>query len=124
MSLDDAKSFVYRMRDDKEFKAKVNSYPTKEAAHEFISQTGYIFTFDEVKEAMQEFKECNKCVELSDEQLDMISGGRQCHTSASCHLPRLCSKCRFTSNGLPVCPVFLPQPGEDGFTSNLQAHEK
>ena len=80
--------------------------------------------FDEVKAAMSEFNECNACAELSDDQLDMISGGKVCHAAASCHLPRLCGKCRYNSNGLPVCPVFLPQPGGDGFTSNLQANEK
>lgn len=66
MSIVSAKEYLERLKTDKEFGDKVNSFEDKVARREFVVQSGYSFT----KEDMDEIGS-----ELSDNELDAVAGG-------------------------------------------------
>jgi predicted ribosomally synthesized peptide with nif11-like leader len=65
MSLESAKAFIDRMNSDKEFAKKLFECKGEAAQKAFIEAAGYSFTREEF----------NELVELSDEQLEAVSGG-------------------------------------------------
>ncbi|NLZ82749.1 MAG: Nif11-like leader peptide family natural product precursor [Clostridiales bacterium] len=66
MSIVSAKAYLERLKTDKEFSDKVNSFEDKVARREFVVQSGYSFTKEDVEEIN---------LELSDDELDAVAGG-------------------------------------------------
>lgn len=72
MSIESAKLFSKRMDEDSEFEKKVNSIETVEALKAFMAQEGYDFNGKEFNEVM----ELSYGSELSEDELDNVTGGR------------------------------------------------
>lgn len=93
MSIENAKEFLQRMREDSEFQNKMGSFASRDEAHPYLKEEGYDFTAEEAKIAMKEFSTVGEDGELSDKQLEHVAGG--CHVIkqttgvASCHLSML-----------------------------------
>lgn len=72
MSIESAKLFSKRMDDDSEFEKKVNSIETVEELKAFMAQEGYDFNGKEFNEVI----ELSYGSELSEDELDNVTGGR------------------------------------------------
>lgn len=66
MSIDLAKAYLERYKTDEEFSKKVNSFKDKEARKEFVVQSGYTFSKEEIEEVSSE---------LNEKELDAVAGG-------------------------------------------------
>ena len=66
MSIESAKSYIERMKTDKEFAEKVMAFKDTEARTAFVKAAGFDFTINEIKEEISE---------LTDNDLEFISGG-------------------------------------------------
>ena len=88
MSIESAKVFAERMKTDQEFANKVNGLTNREEVQSFISNQGYDFTVEELKECSLLF---------TDEDLDAVVGGdnSRCaaHTSIFVHINTNPSNC-------------------------------
>jgi len=70
MSMESAKSFIEKIKNDEDFKNKVTKYKDNEARTAFIKQAGYDFTGEDMELAK---------AELSEEDLNGVSGaGAMC----------------------------------------------
>ncbi len=67
MSIESAKAYVKRLKQDQEFAGKSEQYIT-EAQVAFANEEGFTFSPDELKQAIGE-------VTISDEDLDQVAGG-------------------------------------------------
>jgi len=69
MSIESAKTFVEKMKNDEDFRKKVTECKDNEARKAHVLKEGFDFSVEELK----------KCTgELSDEQLDAVAGGKWC----------------------------------------------
>jgi predicted ribosomally synthesized peptide with nif11-like leader len=76
MSIESAKSFLERVRNDEDFRKSVGEIVTAEERMEFVKGAGFDFTKEEIKSVQDE---------LSDDELENISGGTWgCPTAVSC----------------------------------------
>ena len=66
MSIESAKAFLERIKNDEDFKKSVEEIVTAEERMEFVKGAGFDFTKEEINSIN---------VELSDEDLDMVSAG-------------------------------------------------
>ena len=66
MSLEDAKAFLDKMKEDEEFRGKVIAARDKDARMKCVQDEGFHFS-------VEEFKQCNE--ELTPEELSHIAGG-------------------------------------------------
>jgi predicted ribosomally synthesized peptide with nif11-like leader len=69
MSIKSARVFVEKMKSDAGFYKKAVSFKTKEERREWAKIQGYDFTKEELEQASSE---------LSDEELELVAGGRCC----------------------------------------------
>lgn len=73
MSMEDAKSFIERMKTDEEFAKKVTAAKDAEERMAVAREAGFNFTTSEINEAAGE---------LSEGDLDIVAGG---HHNPHCH---------------------------------------
>jgi len=66
MSVDSAKEFLERVRNDEDFRKSVGEIVTAEERMEFVKGAGFDFTKEEIKSIQDE---------LSDDDLDRVAGG-------------------------------------------------
>ncbi len=66
MSIESAKAFMEKMRDDEDFRNSVGEIGTAEERLEYVKKAGFDFTKDEI---------ANLKDELSEEDLEKLSGG-------------------------------------------------
>ena len=66
MSIESAKAFLERIKNDEDFKKSVEEIVTTEERMEFVKGAGFDFTKEEINSIK---------VELSDEDLDMVAAG-------------------------------------------------
>lgn len=59
MSVESAKAYIERMRNDEPFRLSVNAYDGDDAAWAYLKQHGYEFTPDEFKQAQAQIYEEN-----------------------------------------------------------------
>ena len=69
MSLEDAKGFVKKIGEDKEFEKKVSDAPDNETRLKLAKEAGFDFTPEELAASLKEERE------LSDEDLENVAGG-------------------------------------------------
>ncbi|MBT3259157.1 MAG: Nif11-like leader peptide family natural product precursor [Deltaproteobacteria bacterium] len=69
MSIESAKAFLERMRNDEDFRNSVVEIATSEERMEYVKGAGFDFTKDEI---------ANLKGELSDDDLDNVAGGGWC----------------------------------------------
>ena len=74
MSIESAKSYIERMKTDKEFAQKVIGCKDAEARTAFVKACGFDFTINELRE---------ETMELTDNDIEFISGGG----SSKCCVP-------------------------------------
>ena len=72
MSMESAKAFVERMKNDEEFRDKVNECKDAEARKALVLKEGYDFTVEDIQSCVTN--------ELSEEMLAGIVGGGTCGT--------------------------------------------
>jgi predicted ribosomally synthesized peptide with nif11-like leader len=70
MSIESAKAFLERMRNDEAFRKSVGEIATSEERMEYVKGAGFDFTKDEI---------ANLKDELSDDDLDVVSGEMNPH---------------------------------------------
>ena len=70
MSIENAKAFLERMKNDEEFRNSVGEIATAEERMEYVKGAGFDFTKEEIKSVQDE---------LSDDELENISGGSWAH---------------------------------------------
>lgn len=78
MSVESARDFLKRLKDDEAFKSKISTIADKEERIKFVESEGFDFT-------EEEFNQVRK--ELSPEALDQAAGGGHCgftHESERC----------------------------------------
>ena len=86
MSIESAKAFLERMKNDEDFRTSVGEIATSEERLEYVKKAGFDFTKEEITTLKDE---------LSDEVLKSVSGGKtptcilgggdaQCHESRTC----------------------------------------
>lgn len=73
MSIESAKAFIERMKTDEEFRNRVTKAETAEARKAIVEAEGFDFTKDEIEKVR---------IELSDDELDLVTGGGASCTSA------------------------------------------
>ena len=66
MSIESAKAFMEKMRDDEDFRKSVGERATSKERMEYVKGAGFDFTKDEI---------ANLKDELSDDDMDKIGGG-------------------------------------------------
>lgn len=66
MSIESAKAFLERMKNDEDFRKSVGEIATAEERMEYVKKAGFDFTMDEIATLKDE---------LSEEELDVVSGG-------------------------------------------------
>jgi len=66
MSLESAKAYIERMKNDENFKKKVTELKDSETRKVFVVSEGFDFSVEDIKQA--------SC-ELSEEELEKLSGG-------------------------------------------------
>ena len=67
MTIESAKAFIERMKNDKEFAKKVKECKDTEERMEFVKAEGFDFTREEIKEVVGD--------KLTDDDLDSVVGG-------------------------------------------------
>jgi len=70
MSLENAKGFVKKIGEDKEFEKKISDAPDKETRLKLAKEAGFDFTPEELTASLKEERE------LSDEDLENVAGGK------------------------------------------------
>jgi predicted ribosomally synthesized peptide with nif11-like leader len=70
MSVESAKAFIERVKNDEDFKKKVFEIKEKQERKDLVKAEGFDFTADELKEASGG--------ELSEDELDSVAGGLMC----------------------------------------------
>jgi predicted ribosomally synthesized peptide with nif11-like leader len=70
MSIESAKAFLERVRNDEDFRKSVGGITTAEERMEFVKKAGFDFTEKEINSLKDE---------LSDEQLGGVAGGNPCN---------------------------------------------
>lgn len=68
MSIESAKAFLERMRNDEDFKKELEEQASAEARVNFVKAQGFDFTKEDINLLKGE---------LSDEELDVVSGGQR-----------------------------------------------
>jgi predicted ribosomally synthesized peptide with nif11-like leader len=77
MSIESAKAFLERMRNDEDFRKSVEEIATAEERMEYVKEAGFDFTKDEIASHKDE---------LTEEELVKAAGGSGCNSGASgCH---------------------------------------
>ncbi len=71
MSLQAAKDFIARVKEDKSLAKSIESAADDEVRRKIAAATGLIFTRDEMREALSE----GGSKQLSDDDLDTVAGG-------------------------------------------------
>ena len=66
MSIESAKAFLERLKDDKDFRTSVGEIGTAEERLEYVKKAGFDFTMEEIATLKDE---------LSEEELDFVAGG-------------------------------------------------
>ncbi len=69
MSIENARAFLEKIRDDADFRKQVGVKETPEARLEYIKAEGFDFTKEELDEVQSE---------LGDMELDQVAGGTWC----------------------------------------------
>lgn len=69
MSIQSGKAFVERMKNDEDFRKKVNECKDHDSRTAYVKKEGFDFTADELKKVAGE---------LSEESLDAVVGGKWC----------------------------------------------
>ncbi len=75
MSIESAKAFMDKMKDDEDFRNSVEEIGTAEKRLEYVKKTGFDFTKDEI---------ANLKDEQSEDDLDKLGGGKK---QNRCELP-------------------------------------
>ena len=79
MSIESARAFVERIREDEELRKSFMATGSKERAMELAEIKGFDFTLEEIEQVRQEQATKSKeNEELSDEDLEQVSGGGWC----------------------------------------------
>ena len=68
MSIESARAYVERMREDEEFRQRVEKATESEEKKKIILEAGLDFTQEELKQAAEE-------IPLSDDELETVAGG-------------------------------------------------
>jgi predicted ribosomally synthesized peptide with nif11-like leader len=76
MSIESAKAFLERVKNDEDFRNSVGEITTTEERMEFVKKAGFDFTKEEIEKFTSE---------LSDEELDKVSGGSEWFSNVGCH---------------------------------------
>jgi predicted ribosomally synthesized peptide with nif11-like leader len=66
MSIESAKAFLEKVKNDEDFRKSVGEIATTEQRMEFVKEAGFDFTKEEIEKLSSE---------VSDKQLDVVSGG-------------------------------------------------
>ena len=66
MSIESAKAFLERMKNDEEFRDSVGESDTAEERQEYVKKAGFGFTMEEIATVKDE---------LSDDDLEQVAGG-------------------------------------------------
>ena len=75
MSIESAKAFMEKVKNDPEFAKQVSEKKTAAERHEFVKSQGFDFTGDEINQLSSN---------LSDEELDAVAGGAWLCMSGDC----------------------------------------
>ncbi len=75
MSIESAKAFYSRMTTDETFRSQVEQAASKEERQQILQAAGYDFTPEEWKAATAQIQESKADSELSEAQLEAVSGG-------------------------------------------------
>jgi predicted ribosomally synthesized peptide with nif11-like leader len=75
MSIESAKAFYSRMTTDETFRSQLEQAASKEERQQIIQTAGYNFTPEEWKAATAQIQESKADSELSEAQLEAVSGG-------------------------------------------------
>ena len=67
MSIESAKAYMERLKDDEDFRTSVGEIATSEERQEYVKKAGFDFTKDEIASLKDE---------LSDDDLEKVAGGR------------------------------------------------
>ncbi len=76
MSIESAKAFVERMKDDEDFRKEGGEIATAEERMAFVKSAGFDFTKEELETVREK-------LQLTEDELDLLSGGLR---PASCAL--------------------------------------
>ena len=75
MSIESAKAFYSRMTTDETFRSQLEQATSIEERQQILQAAGYEFTSEEWEAAKAEFETSNASSELSDSELQAVSGG-------------------------------------------------
>lgn len=86
MSIENARAFAMRMKEDETFRKSFMETGSREKAMELVKARGYDFTQDELVQVREEYvAKLKESGELGDEELARVSGGTP-GWCASCHM--------------------------------------
>ena len=75
MSIESAKAFYSRMTTDETFRTQLEEAASKEERQQILQAANYEFTSQEWEAAKAQFQASNDSSELSDSELQVVSGG-------------------------------------------------
>ncbi len=82
MSIESAREFADKMKEDEEFRNSFMAAGNQETAMKMVKDKGYDFTIEEISQVRHEYKvEAGNQGELSDKDLEQVAGGGWCWDS-------------------------------------------
>jgi predicted ribosomally synthesized peptide with nif11-like leader len=85
MSLESAREFITKLRKEPDLYKKAAAFKSREEREAWAKGLGYDFTAEELKQA---FDEMSKGGELTDEELEIVAGGKCCGGTCESDIPR------------------------------------
>ncbi len=77
MSIESAKAFLERVKNDEDFKKELEGQASVEERMKFAKAQGFDFTEDEIRQVKES---------LSDEELDAVAAGGTCYADSRCYI--------------------------------------